>query len=201
MASEKQIAANQSNARKSSGPRSGAGKKRASRNAYRHGLNCCITANPVMAKQVEKLARKIAGNTKDFHVLELARTVAQAELDLARVRRAKVALIARVLGFGEVDASQVASAAVEAVQLLKPLLGSGVAAIPGAIDAAVTMPTQQPDRWAEAMRRALPDLIRLDRYECRFRVLRDRASLSMVVKMEKSTRAEQSLSFAKRTQF
>ena len=199
MASEKQIAANQSNARKSSGPRSGAGKKRASRNAYRHGLNCCITANPAMAKQVEKLARKIAGNTKDFHVLELARTVAQAELDLARVRRAKVALIERVLGFGEVDPSQ-ESAAVEAVQLLKPLFGSGVAAIPGAIDPAATMPTQQPDRWAEATQRALPDLIRLDRYEHRFRVLRDRAALSMVVKMEKSTRAEQSLSFAKRTQ-
>jgi len=38
MASERQIAANRRNARKSSGPHSGAGKKRASRNAYRHGL-------------------------------------------------------------------------------------------------------------------------------------------------------------------
>jgi hypothetical protein len=33
MASERQIAANRRNARKSTGPRSGAGKKRASRNA------------------------------------------------------------------------------------------------------------------------------------------------------------------------
>jgi hypothetical protein len=42
MASERQIAANRRNARKSTGPRSGAGKKRASRNAYRHGLTLSI---------------------------------------------------------------------------------------------------------------------------------------------------------------
>jgi exonuclease VII large subunit len=183
MASERQIAANQSNARKSSGPRSGAGKKRASHNAYRHGLNCCFTSTPAMAKQVEKLARKIAGNTKDFYALEAARTVAQAELDLARVRRAKIALMESVFAFGELDLSQVQSVAVEAIQLFK----SGVAALPGAIDSSVTRPMQQPDRRAEAMRRALPDLIRLDRYERRFCVVRDRAVLSMIANRKKAT--------------
>jgi hypothetical protein len=39
MASERQIAANRQNARKSTGPRSASGKKRASWNAYRHGLS------------------------------------------------------------------------------------------------------------------------------------------------------------------
>ena len=38
MASERQITANRRNARNSTGPHSGAGKKRGSRNAYRHGL-------------------------------------------------------------------------------------------------------------------------------------------------------------------
>jgi hypothetical protein len=95
MTSERQIAANRRNARKSTGPRSGAGKKRASRNAYRHGLTLSIASSAAYAKQLEKLAHKIAGDTGDAIALELARAVAQAELELARVRRAKVALIER----------------------------------------------------------------------------------------------------------
>jgi hypothetical protein len=103
MASERQIAANRRNARKSTGPRSGAGRKRASRNAYRHGLTLNITSTAAFAKQLNKLARKIAGDTKDAITLERARAVAHAELDLARVRRAKVALIERASAFGELD--------------------------------------------------------------------------------------------------
>ena len=72
MASERQITANRRNARKSTGPRSGAGRKRASRNAYRHGLTC-ITSTAAFAKQLDKLARKIAGNTDDAITLERAR--------------------------------------------------------------------------------------------------------------------------------
>jgi hypothetical protein len=92
MASERQIAANRRNARKSTGPRSGAGRKRASRNAYRHGLTLSISST-AFAKQLDKLVHKIAGDTEDEIVLERARALAQAELELARVRRAKVALI------------------------------------------------------------------------------------------------------------
>ncbi|HMF07283.1 MAG TPA: hypothetical protein VKE72_09770, partial [Methylocella sp.] len=90
MASERQIAANRRNARKSTGPRSGAGKKRASRNAYRHGLTLSVTSTAAYAKQLDKFARKIAGDTEDTIVLDRAREIAQAELELARVRRAKV---------------------------------------------------------------------------------------------------------------
>ncbi len=106
MASERQIAANRRNARKSTGPRSGAGRKRASRNAYRHGLTLSISSTAAYAKQLDKLVRKIAGDTEDEIVLERARAVAQAELELARVRRAKVALIERASAFGELDPPQ-----------------------------------------------------------------------------------------------
>ena len=64
MASERQIAANRLNARKSTGPRSGAGRKRASRNAYRHGLTLNITSTAVFAKQLETLVGKIAGDKR-----------------------------------------------------------------------------------------------------------------------------------------
>jgi hypothetical protein len=103
MASERQIAANRRNARKSSGPRSGAGKKRASRNAYSHGLTLSITSTAAFAKQLDKLARQIARDIGDPILLERARAVAEAEFDLARVRRAKVALIERASAFGELD--------------------------------------------------------------------------------------------------
>ena len=120
MASERQIAANRRNARKSTGPRSGAGKKRASRNAYRYGLTLNITS-AAFAKQLDKLVREIAGDTKDAILLERARAIAQAELELARVRRVKVALIERASAFGELDPPQAFSSVTQIIRLLNAI--------------------------------------------------------------------------------
>jgi hypothetical protein len=159
MANERQIAANRRNARKSAGPHSGAGRKRASRNAYRHGLTLNIGSSAAFAKQLDKLVRKIAGGTEDAMLLERARAIAQAELDLARVRRAKVALIESASAFGELDRAKVT--------------------FPEPIDSSATMPsTQEPYRSAEAIRRVLPELRKLDRYERRAAVRRDQAVLN-----------------------
>src|SRR5262245_60105598 len=45
------------------------------------------------------------------------------------------------------------------------------------IDSSATMPSQEPDRSAEAVRRVLPDLCKLDRYERRAAAQRERAML------------------------
>src|SRR5258708_26388031 len=95
MATKRQIAANRGNAGKSTGPRSHAGKKRAGRNAYRYGLTASLLSNAAVAKQVEKLARKLAGKTNSEIILEHARVAAQAAIDLARVRRAQLRPIQR----------------------------------------------------------------------------------------------------------
>jgi hypothetical protein len=42
MASERQIAANRANARKSTGPKTTAGLSKSSRNAFRHGLSLAL---------------------------------------------------------------------------------------------------------------------------------------------------------------
>ena len=68
----RQIAANRRNARKKHGPRSGAGKKRTSRNSYRHGLTATRASNAVRAKRIEKLARKIIGDAKGVIKIECA---------------------------------------------------------------------------------------------------------------------------------
>ena len=51
-------------------------------------MSLSITSSPAFAKQLDKLARKIAGDTEDVIILERARAAAEALLDLARVRRA-----------------------------------------------------------------------------------------------------------------
>src|SRR5262245_19179619 len=177
MASERQIAANRRNARKSTGPHSGAGKKRASRNAYRHGLTLSITSTAAYAKQLAKLVREIAGDSKDAIALEHARAIAQAELARARVRRAKVALIERASAFGELDAPQAFSGVTQIIRLLNAIAGGRVPSFPEPVDSSATMPSQEPHRSAEAIRRVLPELRKLDRYERRAAAQRDRAVL------------------------
>jgi hypothetical protein len=76
MASEKQIAANRMNAMKSSGPRSVAGKVRASRNAIRHGLAANIWKDPSAAFAIETLTILLR---ESGHSEQAARQAAAAE--------------------------------------------------------------------------------------------------------------------------
>ena len=177
MASERQIVANRRNARKSTGPRSGAGKIRASRNAHRHGLTLSITSTAEYAKQLETLVRKIAGNTQNALKLERARAIAQAELELARVRRAKVALIERASAFGELDPPPVT--VTQMIRLIDAFERGRLIVPP--IDASATMPSREPDRSAEAIRRVLRELCKLELYERRAAARRDRALVNLMV--------------------
>jgi hypothetical protein len=176
MATERQIAANRLNARKSTGPRSNATKKRASRNAYRHGLASSVASCAATAKWLKALARKIAGGSTNEIVLEHARRAAQAELDLARVRRVKVAVIQRVSALGALDPPQRFGSLPEEIRYLKSILsGRAPPSLPERIDPSATMPAREPERTAEALRRALPELLQLNRYESRAVARRDRA--------------------------
>ena len=179
MTTERQIAANRLNAGKSTGPRSRATKKRASRNAYRHGLSLSLTSSAAIAKRLEMLARKIDGNSKNEIILEHARTAAHAELDLARIRQVKVALIERVSALGSLATPQVFGSAAQRSRDLKSILSCrSPPALPQRIDPLATMPTEEPERTAEAVRRTLPELAKLDRYETRAAAQRDRSERS-----------------------
>ena len=192
MASERQIAANRLNARKSTGPRSRAGKRRASRNAYRHGLASSRKPDAATARKLERLARQIAGDSNSEIILELARSAAEAEFDLARARVASVALINRVSAFGAIDpfSDELAKDKAKWQRLRAELrnfraeLRHFKARLSGAvpqspvqdfIDSAENLPTQEPERTAEAVRRALPELVKLNRYQVRAASRRNRA--------------------------
>ena len=108
-------------------------------------------------------------------MLERARAIAQAELELARVRRVKVALIERASAFGELDPPQAFSSVTQIIRLLNAIDRGRVPSFPEPVDSSATMPSQEPDRSAEAIRRVLPELRKLDRYELRAAARRDRA--------------------------
>jgi hypothetical protein len=142
MATKRQSSANRLNASKSTGPRSSAAKKRSSRNAYRHGLRLSLTSSAAFAKRLENLAHKIAAGSKDEIILEYARAAAQAELDLARVRQVRVALIARVSALGALDAPQIFGSLAEEMRYLRSILsGRAPPVLPERVDHSATMPT------------------------------------------------------------
>jgi hypothetical protein len=111
-------------------------------------------------------------------VLECARAVAQAELELVRARRAKVAVIERVRAFGELDPPEPFRTDKQLAHFFDAL-DRGVFILPKHIDASATMPSGEPDRSAEAIRRVLRELRALDRYERRAIARRDRAVLDL----------------------
>jgi hypothetical protein len=82
------------NARASTGPRTAAGKKRVGRNALRHGLSSPILSDPAFSAKIETLARQIAGDGTSREQHELAVRIAEAQIDLMRVRRARHDLLA-----------------------------------------------------------------------------------------------------------
>jgi hypothetical protein len=165
MATERQIAANRRNAGKSTGPRTRAGKKRASRNSYRHGLSYGVAGAAAFAKHIEALAQKIAGRGADVITLEIARSVAGAKFELAQIRRIKVALIARMSEFGEFEVSNPLGTFRQIKRILN-LIDRGLP-FSLSVPAQPSMPSSEPERSTDAMRRALPELVKLDRYERR----------------------------------
>jgi hypothetical protein len=178
MATEREITANRRNARRSTGPRSRAGKKRASRNSYRHGLSSGVATSAEFAKHVESLARKIAGCGADAVSLEVARAVARAEFELAQIRRVRVALIARMAEFGELEVPDPLRTCRDVIRSLTSIDRGRPCDLP----TPPSVPSTEPERSAEAVRRALPELLKLDRYERRATARRDRATRHLIAR-------------------
>jgi hypothetical protein len=87
MPSDRQIAANRNNAKKSTGPRSEAGREASRRNARRHGLAVAVATDPAFHDDIEKLAKALSLSRGMQGVDERAREAAGAELDLLRIRK------------------------------------------------------------------------------------------------------------------
>ena len=86
MPTERQIRANRANAQRSTGPRTGAGKLKSSRNAYRHGLSGAMPFDLPSAAKVNLIARELAGEHATEDRLASATDFASAQTELLRIR-------------------------------------------------------------------------------------------------------------------
>ena len=98
MSSEKQIEANRRNAQKSKGPRTTAGKARASRNSRKHALSTISHKNPLFAQQIEAIAHEICPATTNSGLWQQALIVGECTTILICVQAERIALTERLLG-------------------------------------------------------------------------------------------------------
>jgi hypothetical protein len=97
LTTDRERRANRANAKSSTGPKTASGKARSAQNALRHGLNVSALSDPALAPLVEAMARRIAGQDADAEALERAWRIAEAQVDINRVRRARKRLITGLL--------------------------------------------------------------------------------------------------------
>jgi hypothetical protein len=98
MTSERRITASRANARASTGAKTPEVRRRSARNALQHGLSLPLCSDPAWSEQVAALAREIAGPNSNAEIQKLACHVAEAQIDLCRVRHARHQLLSQALG-------------------------------------------------------------------------------------------------------
>ena len=96
MTSNSKIAANRQNSRKSTGPRTAAGKSDASRSALRHGLAAITHRQPAPSIEIEEFARALCGDDTDPALFAQAVKIAESELAHRAIRAQQVAVIERL---------------------------------------------------------------------------------------------------------
>jgi hypothetical protein len=94
MATEKQIAANRANAKRSTGPKTKSGRHASSRNALRHGLSVPLPMTEPISTEVDNLVRTLLQEGANDDQRAAARRVAQAHLALSRVRMVRATWVA-----------------------------------------------------------------------------------------------------------
>ncbi len=97
MTSERKIKANRANAQASTGPKTPHGRAHSVRNAFRHGLSLSVQSDQTLAEDVQALTRQIAGQHASADIEILARRVAEAQVDVRRVRDARYQFLSDAL--------------------------------------------------------------------------------------------------------
>jgi len=96
MSSERRTTVNRNSGRRSSGPRTKAGKVRASRNALKHGLAVIMHDQSIPSGEVACFAKALCGDDSDPALLAHAKVIAQNEMVLRAIREQQIAVIERL---------------------------------------------------------------------------------------------------------
>jgi hypothetical protein len=161
LTSDHKIKANRANAQASTGPKTADGRARAARNALRHALSLPVCSNPALSEEVEALAREIAGAGAKGETQDLARQVAEAQIDLRRVRYARHKLLSDALADRHYDNWG------EKMALLRSLRRKNTPDLP--LENLVAFPNtpQGPHKFAIILSQEAKQLLAMDRYERR----------------------------------
>jgi hypothetical protein len=166
LTSDRKIKANRAKARASTGPKTAQGRVRVAKNAFRHALSLPVCSNPALAEEVETLAREIAGPDANADILDLARRIAEPQIDLRRVRSARHQLLSRALADhyyeGRADMRR-------KVAVIGSLLRRNTPDMPtAALEKFVLSPTPQGQhKFATILSQEAKQLLAMDRYERR----------------------------------
>jgi hypothetical protein len=164
LTSDRKIKANRANARASAGPKTAVGRARAAKNALRHALSLPVCSIPALSEQVEVLARKIAGPGANAETQELARRVAEAQIDLRRVRYARHQFLSDTLSKQYYDS-------LANIRMKEKVLDAILRRNPLDISMEtlkfMTSTPQGPDKLATVLSGEAKKLLAMDRYERR----------------------------------
>jgi hypothetical protein len=154
------------NAKGSTGPRTALGKARAALNARRHGLNQPAIADPVLLEQVEQLTRALADETTDIEICQLARCVAEAQIEVQRVRYACHQHLVRTMSIPNYDSA--ANQRKKDQMVIRCLRTTGpFAPMPDDVVEFVYSWPEGPEKFATILTAEVHQLLLLDRYERR----------------------------------
>jgi len=165
LTSDHKLKANRANARASTGPQTAQGRVRSARNAFRHGLSLPVCTDPALCEEVEALAREIAGTGANAEIQELARRVAEAQIDLRRVRSARHRVLSHALSDPYYDSRENMR---RKVAFICSLLRLNAPDIPlAAVEKFVTSTPEAPQKLAIILSQEAKQLLAMERYERR----------------------------------
>ena len=168
MTSPARLAANRRNAQRTTGPRTSSGRQRSARNSLKHGLAIPLGMLPDMQAAIARLAYQIAGTNPDPNRFELARRLAEAEIDLRRVRAARLAILRGSIADPDYETEKVRSARTRRQE--KALRGYSLRGLREAFEPSKSTPAHAlngAERVADILADLALQLVRLDRYERR----------------------------------
>jgi hypothetical protein len=150
-------------------------RARSARNALRHGLSIPVSNEPILAPQIEPLAQEIAGVDAPIEVRDWARAVAEAHIDVCRVRHARHQYLERALA----EHYETRELTKQKFKMLKKRLApkTACAPIPQILLDYLVSPSSEEDaeKWARIVSTHAGGLAAFDRYERRALSRRARA--------------------------
>ena len=154
------------NAQASTGPKTARGRALVARNALRHALTLSINSNPALSEEADALAREIAGTDPQPEIRELARRIAEAQIDLRRVRRVRYQLLSEALIDPDYESEAMQRKKLRAVIRYSRVFGPTTPISDDVVEFLHSKP-EGPHKFATILSDKARQLLALDRYERR----------------------------------